>query len=129
MTGEVLAGHDTARTQALDRTGRDHQARLALASRALNHDDPETWLAEMLDILGLATNPDRKVSRMPMIEPGDGNYATRNASVNRRRSIGPKSLADHGTYSRYQSPCHCDPCKLAGIKYRLDLSARKRGVR
>lgn len=112
--GHVLAGHDTARVpQTVDNTDRNQRAR-----------DNLQWLApddhELLaDMLGLTSTP-RRVSTMPLTEPGDGAPRGRHAKG---------VLAAHGTYSRYQSPCHCDPCDQAGRDYRDDLKLRRTAAR
>lgn len=129
MTGDVLAGHDTARTQKLDRTGRDHNARLNLAAYALDHDEPETWLTEMLDILGLNRPGDGKTSSLPSMKVGDGQTVTTRNRYQPRIRTTPGGVQAHGTYARYSNGCHCDPCDLAGVNYRLDLKARKQAAR
>lgn len=120
MTGEVLAGHDTARIQHLDRTDRDRSALDNL--RRIAPDDHEL----LADILGLNQASDSKVSSMPLTEPGDGKYGTGGKRPARRKP----SDAPHGTYARYQGgPCHCDLCDEAGRDYRAAMRARKQPAR
>jgi hypothetical protein len=68
-----LAAEDQQR-----RAQRDQQARLKLATFALDQPDPEAWLADLIDALGLVDRPRRDCE-----QPSFGTIARHNKSGQR----------------------------------------------